>query len=163
MIIKKIFNKYRQPITFMLFGLCTTMVDYGAYFIFGGIVGSENMLEEKYYMLGNLFSWFFAVTFAFVTNKMFVFRSKKWNVQTLIKEIPAFYGTRFVALMVSEIGIWLLVSVAGLKNFSVTVLSVVVQGDLIAKLIMSIVSTVLNYIFGKFIIFSKVSKENHGV
>lgn len=147
----------------MLFGLCTTMVDYGAYFIFGGIVGSENMLEEKYYMLGNLFSWFFAVTFAFVTNKMFVFRSKKWNVQTLIKEIPAFYGTRFVALMVSEIGIWLLVSVAGLKNFSVTVLSVVVQGDLIAKLIMSIVSTVLNYIFGKFIIFSKVSKENHGV
>lgn len=163
MIIKRIFNKYRQAITFMLFGLCTTMIDYGAYFIFGGIVGSENMLEEKYYILGNLFSWFFAVTFAYITNKMFVFRSKKWNIQTLIKEIPAFYGTRFVALMVSEMGIWLLVSVAGLKNFSVTLLSVVIQGDLIAKLIMSLVSTMLNYIFGKFIIFSKVSKENRGV
>lgn len=163
MTINKIFHKYRQPITFMLFGLCTTVIDYGAYFIFGGIVGSENIIEEKYYILGNLFSWFFAVTFAYITNKIFVFRSKQWNVKTLIKEIPTFYGTRFVALMVSELGIWLLVSVAGLKNFYIAFLYVVIQGDLIAKLIMSLVSTMLNYLFGKFIIFSKVSKEKRGV
>ncbi len=158
--LKQTIAKYERGLLFVTFGVCTTIVDYGVYFIFAFIVGEANMLKEAYYLSANLVSWAFAVLFAYITNKTLVFKSRSWKIKVLAKEVPTFFGTRFVALLVSELGIWLLVSKAGLNRFTVdrplcVILGYAVAGDIIAKFIMSFISTALNYLFGRFIIFRK--------
>ena len=68
--IKKLLAKYKEIITYVLFGVLSTIVNFGAFYIFNLILGSS------FYLATNIIAWFFAVAFAYVTNKLWVFESK---------------------------------------------------------------------------------------
>ncbi len=137
---KNIFNKLlnKETIMYLIFGVLTTVVDYLAYCML--------RLADTNYMLANVVSWVLAVIFAFITNKLFVFNSKKKDRQTMSHEISSFFGARVFSLVFSLIFIYTTVTLLGMN-------------DLIAKIISSVFVVILNYIFSKKYIF-KDQQEN---
>lgn len=139
---------------YLLFALGTAVFDWGTYIIYSFVVGSVNMQNAWYAIGGNAIAWFLAVTFAFVTNKLIVFRSKHKGIKNLLlKEIPLFYGSRLVTLGVTEGGVAIIM--ATVTNPVLTVGGIIVNWHWIAKLIMSLVGIAINYAFGKFLVFRK--------
>lgn len=152
--IKNLLVKYRELITYVIFGVLTTVVSLVSFKIFDSILG------EGLYLVSNVISWIFAVSFAYVTNKLWVFESKSWKSNVIIKEIIGFVSARLFSLGVEELGLWLLIDIFSIGKISVDLFSFNINGNMIAKLIMQVVVIVLNYVFSKLVIFKK--KNNNG-
>ncbi|MBQ4510592.1 MAG: GtrA family protein [Clostridia bacterium] len=146
---KNLILKYKELILYLIFGVLTTFVSIFSFWLFGLFI------PDKLYLITNVISWVIAVIFAFVTNKLFVFESKKWGKAELSSEVPKFLGARVFSLIIEELGLILFIDLLGFKELGWTVLGFNVTGELIAKTIMAIVVIVLNYFFSKFMIFKK--------
>ncbi len=133
--IKALFKKYWDVITYLFFGVLTTIVNYIVYLPMYNILGFSAALS-------NAIAWVAAVAFAYLTNKPFVFKSHDWSAKTVIPELTKFVSCR-IASGVLETVILL-----------VTVDMLLWNGN-IWKLITSVVVVVLNYIFSKLIVFRK--------
>lgn len=147
--IKKLAKKYRELITYIIFGVLTTIVSLVSFKIF------DSLLGEKLYLLTNIMSWIFAVSFAYITNKLWVFESKSWQGKTVIKELLGFVGARLFSLGVEELGLWLLIDILNIGALRLSILSLDINGNMIAKVIMQIVVIILNYVFSKLVVFKK--------
>lgn len=147
--IKRLFNKYRELISYIFFGVLTTVVSLVSFRIFDVILG------EKLYLLTNIISWVFAVIFAYITNKLWVFESKSWKASVVIKELIGFFGARILSLVIEEVGLWLMVDLLSMGEISINIFRFNINGNFIAKLIMQVVVVILNYIFSKLVIFKK--------
>lgn len=91
------------------------------------------------YQLANIIDWFFTVIFAFIVNKLFVFKSKS---TALFKEIISFFGTRVLSLVLELILLWLFISILTIN-------------PTISKIIGHGVALVLNYFLSK-LLFMKI-------
>lgn len=144
--IAHLIGKYRTGLLYLLFGILTTILSISLFWCLNEILG------EEHYLLSNLISWIGAVAFAFVTNKHAVFKSDGKDKATLTREILEFLIARIFSLGAEEMGLWLLLDVAGLSGVSFTLLFTV-SGTLISKAIVTALVIILNYLFSKFIIF----------
>lgn len=151
--IKKLFNKYKELINYVFFGVLATIVSIGSFKIFDVILG------EHLYMLSNVISWIITVIFAYFTNKLWVFQSKSWKPNVVVRELIGFFGARLFSLGVEELGLWLMIDKMNIGTMGFEILDFDVNGNLIAKVIMQIVIVILNYIFSKLIIFKKKDKK----
>ena len=147
--IKNLFLKYKELITYVVFGALTTLVNFVAFYIFTGILG------EKLYLVTNAIAWVISVVFAYITNKLFVFESKSWNLKLVLKESVEFTGARIFSFLIEEGGMLLFVSVLGLGELSFDIFGFTITGQLIVKLILAVIVVIMNYFFSKFIIFKK--------
>ena len=71
--IKNLFNKYKEIISYLFFGVMTTLVNFVSFWAFNKILG------ESLYLISNVIAWVISVVFAYVTNKLWVFESKSWK------------------------------------------------------------------------------------
>ena len=145
-LVKKILNK--ETISYLFFGVLTTIVSYGVYVIamlIAGVSEGDKGFEFAY-NLSTLISWVFAVAFAYITNKLFVFSSKSFALNIILKEITGFVGARLFSLL-CEI-VWMNVVVSGFG-----------MNDKIAKILANVFVIIINYFFSKFFIFKNNSKE----
>ena len=139
--LKELYLKYREIISYLFFGGLTTLVSWGSYALFVGAVGLP-------VNVGNVMSWLCAVTFAYVTNKLWVFQSKSWQWPMWLREAAAFFGGRIFSGLVEIGGLPLLMKMGldqplfGIDGFA-------------AKLVITIVVTILNYFLSKFFAFKK--------
>lgn len=147
--IKVFYDKHREFILYAVFGVATTLANFFSYLIMKAIFGEER------YLINNAVAWFAGVVVAFVTNKLFVFNSKSWKLKIALKEFAEFVAARLFSFGVEEAGMWLFMSVLNFSRFSIPLVILTVPGDIIAKLLISIVVVILNYFFSKFIIFKK--------
>ena len=147
--IKNLIIKYKELIIYVLFGLCNTVVNLGSYKLLSMILGLE------LYLVSNGIAWFITVVFAFITNKLFVFESKSWNIKLVFKEAVSFFAARVLSFFIEEMGLFVLVDLVGMKSFSINILSFTIGGDMIAKLAIAVVVVIWNYVFSKFVIFRK--------
>lgn len=150
--IKTLFIKYKELITYVIFGVLTTLVNFFAFWIFTKIFG------EDLYLVNNAIAWVVGVVFAYITNKLFVFESKSWDLKVITKEITGFLGARIFSFLVEEGGMFLFVSVLGLGEKSLTLLGFTITGQFIVKILLAVIVVVMNYVFSKFFIFK--SSEN---
>ena len=92
--------------------------------------------------LSNVVAWILAVTFAYLTNKVWVFDSKSWAWAVVKKEVPAFVSCRLAT---------------GIMDLVIMYLSVdVMHGNaMVMKIISNVLVIVLNYVFSKLVIFKK--------
>lgn len=139
--LKAIYKSRKEGILYLIFGGLTTLISILSFWLF------SLMLGEERYLLSNFLSWVLAVIFAFVTNKTLVFGSKKTDKGTLLREGIEFLGARIFSLGLEEGGLWLLLDAFGMAHLP--------SGDLIAKVIMSVIVILVNYFLSKFIIFKK--------
>lgn len=147
--IKVFYDNHREFILYSVFGVVTTLANFFSYLIMKAIFGEER------YLINNAVAWLVGVVVAFVTNKLFVFSSKSWKLKIALKEFAEFVAARLFSFGVEEAGMWLFMSVLNFSRFSIPLVILTVPGDIIAKLLISIVVVILNYFFSKFIIFKK--------
>ena len=147
--IKDLLYKYKELITYVIYGGLTTLVNFVAFYVVTQILG------EELYLLNNAIAWVVSVVFAYVTNKLFVFESKSWNLKLVAKESVEFVGARIFSFLIEEGGMLLFVSVLGFGEISFNIFGFTITGQLIAKLILAVVVVIMNYFFSKFIIFRK--------
>jgi len=131
--IKLLMAKYWDVLTYLFFGVLTTVVNYLVYLPVYNLLGVSAALS-------NAVAWVAAVAFAYLTNKPFVFKSHDWSAKTVIPELTKFISCR-VASGAAETLI-LLVTV-DILNW---------DGN-IWKLITSVLVVVLNYFASKFLVF----------
>ena len=131
--LKTLFVKYYDLITYLVFGVLTTVVNYIIY------LPCYNLLHLSA-SVSNAIAWVAAVAFAFLTNKPFVFKSHDWSLKTVLPELAKFVACR-VGSGVLETGILLVfVDWIGL------------DGN-VMKLVTSVLVVVLNYVGSKTLVF----------
>lgn len=134
----------REIILYLIFGVMTTIINFGVFII------SDNILGENYYLISNFFSFIMATTFAFVTNKWFVFESRLWSWKVLGREIISFISARILTfLLVEEMGLLLAVRILKADKIQLYYF----DGTLIAKIFLAFVAVLLNYILSRCLIF----------
>ena len=143
--IKKLYRKYRELIVYFITGVLTTLVNWAAYALcvrgFGWNVAVSNAI-----------AWVVAVIFAYITNKLWVFRSFNWQPGFVLKECLLFVSARIVT------GLYEIVSVPLLVNLGLDQAMFGVKG-MWAKILTSAVVMVLNYVFSKLIVFRKKNDQ----
>ncbi len=133
--LKDLFHKYYDVITYLVFGVLTTVVNYIIY------LPCYNLLHLSA-SVSNMVAWVVAVAFAFLTNKPFVFRSHDWSAKVVFPELTKFIGCR-VGSGLLETGI-LFVAVDLLHW----------NGN-VWKLVTSVLVVILNYVGSKLLVFTK--------
>lgn len=138
--IKKIYTKYKEIINYLIFGILSTIINLLTYYILIlTILNPNNPFELQ---ISNVIAWITSVTFAYITNKKYVFNSNETNIKN---EIIKFFSSRLTTLFIDM----------GLMLIFVTILKL---NDKIIKLIIAIIIIILNYILSKLIVFKKRNK-----
>lgn len=133
----EIYKKYKEIINYLIVGGLTTVVSLASYYLCVlTLLDPSNPVQLQ---LANIISWIAAVTFAYFTNRKYVFESTNQNK---LKEAAAFYSSRVVTLLLDMACMFLMVTVCGIS-------------DKIAKLVVQVIVTVGNYILSKFLVFSR--------
>lgn len=125
-------NKIKEILKYLIVGGLTTVVSIVSYYIVRLFI--EN------YLVCTVISWIFAVAFAYITNRVFVFNSKRENI---FKECTEFIFSRILSLVAEVAVMYLLVDFLNIS-------------DKISKIIVQVIIVILNYIFSKLFVF----KEN---
>lgn len=143
---KKVYEKLieEETVRYLLFGVMTTIVNFGSYILCDFVIG------KKYYLISNIFSFFMATIFAFVTNKAFVFKSRNWKCMIVLKETVAFVSARIgTFLIIEELGLWVFVHI-----FRAEMLQwYFFDGILMSKVFLSFVAVLANYVLSKKVVF----------
>ena len=121
----------------MIFGGLTTAVDFGSYTVLSKLFHINDSVS-------NVISWFAAVIFAYITNKLFVFESKGKGVGKLLYEFGTFFAARAFTGIVYTGGFALMTGVWGVNDY-------------LSKALLSVFNIVVNYIFSKLVTFRKKS------
>ena len=141
---KKLFEKYGEIIRYLIIGGLTTLVSLGVYYLC--VLTFLDPNNGVQLAIANVISWVAAVTFAYFTNRWFVFRSKNDH---MLREAVAFYTSRISTLLMET----------GLMFLGVTVLGF---NDKVMKLIVQFFVMAGNYIISKFFVFKDKKQENSG-
>ena len=128
-------KKYEGVLLYLIFGVLTTFVNIVVYYILFNHVLLSNILS-------NGIAWVAAVIFAFITNKIWVFKSKTLEIEKVIKELIAFFSARLST---------------GLLDMAIMYVGVdlLKVNSIYSKIISGVVVVILNYIFSKLFIFRK--------
>lgn len=142
-LLQKLIN--RETLTYLIFGVLTTLVNYVVFWLF------DRLLTEHWVLVTNAIAFVAAVAFAYVTNKLFVFESKSWAPKVVWKELIMFVAARLFSFGLEELGLLLARDVFHAASY--TLLGI--GGLMIAKILLSVLTVVLNYFFSKFMVFTK--------
>ena len=131
----ELIRKYWAVISYLFFGVLTTVVNYIVYLPVYNLLGFSAALS-------NAIAWAVAVIFAYLTNKPFVFKSHDWSVKTVIPELTKFVTCR---------------AASGVAETLILLVSVDILGwnGNVWKLITSVLVVVLNYFASKLLVFKK--------
>ncbi len=155
--ITALIKKYQEIISYLFWGGMTTIVSWGSYSLFAVLFKNQISMIELFGMemsvvvlVSNILSWVCAFLFAFVTNKLWVFKSKSWKAEVCLPEFGKFFSARALTGVMEIVLVPLMVSL-GLDQ---TIFGI--EG-MVAKVIVSVAVVILNYVFSKLFIFKSKS------
>lgn len=137
--INSLYKAHKELISYLIFGALTTIVSYISYAIFSRFLGIA-------VVNANVLSWIFSVLFAYITNRLFVFESKKHGTVLVLKEMLSFFASRLLSGAIETLLLFIFADLLG-------------YNDLIVKALATIIVIVLNYIFSKLFVFKSQSKS----
>lgn len=124
----------KEIILYIVFGILTTVINILAFF------GLYEVFDVDI-ILANVLAWIISVIFAYLTNRRFVFVSKREN---FIREMSLFFIARLSSLLLDTIIVYI-----GIETLAIHAL--------IVKVIANVIVVIFNYVVSKFIIFKKRS------
>jgi putative flippase GtrA len=124
-----------ETVRYLIVGGLTTLVGIGS------LALTTDVLTLSV-LAGNTVSNIAAILFAYVTNKLIVFKSKCSDARALRLEFVKFIGSRLVTMALDEAVVWLLVIAAGLDKY-------------IGKAAALVLVIIANYALSKLIVFRK--------
>ena len=142
-LIKKLIMKYKSFLLYIIFGGCTTLVNIVTYAV----------CTRTFYLgtvASNIVAWVLAVTFAYVTNRSWVFESRATGTRDMIREITSFFSCRLLTGGLDLLIMYLFVDVFGMN-------------DIIMKIISNVIVILLNYVASKLLIFKSGGQNEQNV
>ncbi|MEG1863004.1 MAG: GtrA family protein [Oscillospiraceae bacterium] len=139
-----IYKKHEEIINYLIVGVLTTVVSLFFYY-----ASTRTFLDPSnafQLQIANIIKWITGVLFAYVTNRIFVFKSKNKDIK---KEFITFSSSRVATLFLDMIVMGVLVSKMGIN-------------DLVANLLSLVLVTVANYILSKIFVFKGDKKDKQG-
>jgi putative flippase GtrA len=124
-----------EMILYIVFGVLTTVINLLVFQI------CYNYLDWSW-QIANALAWILAVTFAFLTNKIWVFRSTSLRRDVVLKELLSFFAARLFSLGVDYLCMWMFIDI-------------LLWSGLMAKIADNVIVVVINYVFSKLLIFRK--------
>ena len=166
---KNLFNKYREIIMYLVFGVLTTMVGFGTYFLI--MAGAEHLLDIPMedetsvtyitvYVIAQIIQWVAAVLFAVFTNRKWVFTEADRSKGTFWRQLILFAGSR-VASFLLDLGVTYGCTLL-LALWIVTppvILGIALTPGIIAKLVAAVLVIIANYVLSKLIVFRKAKTQ----
>jgi len=145
--IKEIYLKHKEVVMYLIMGVATTIVNWVTYAVMVKVLGF--LPDYMVVFWSNVIAWIFGVTFAYITNKIFVFESESWKVNDVIKEATLFVSARLITGIIEIVGVPFLVDGCGFdaKIFGIK--------GMAAKVSVSVIVVILNYVFSKLLVFKK--------
>lgn len=136
-----LYKKYEEIINYLIVGVLTTVVSlvvkWGLLFT---ILDAKNAFQLQ---VAVVISWIAAVIFAYITNRIFVFKSKSKNI---LKEIVSFFGARLLTLGLEMLIMWFFVTLLKLDSDIWVLLWTMVAQVLVI---------IFNYVLSKLFVFRK--------
>lgn len=140
-IVKKFFN--RETILYLFYGICTTIINYFTFAL------CYKYFFQGYPLISNTIAFISATIFAYITNKIFVFKSYLWTLKILLPEFFSFASARILSFIFEQLGLYLCIKYLFIENFIILNMDCV----MVFKIILSFIVVILNYFVSKFIIF----------
>ena len=131
--LRNLVEKHWDIISYLFFGVCTTIVNYIIYLPCYNLLGISATVS-------NMIAWVVAVAFAYLTNKPFVFRSHDWSAKTVVPELTKFIGCRIGSGAAETVILLVAVDLLGWNGN-------------IWKLVTQVMVVILNYIGSKLLVF----------
>lgn len=129
---KNMDSQLKEIIYYILFGVCTTLVN---------ILTFQILVILKYdYKLANVVAFIISIVFAYITNKIYVFKSKTNTIGQLIFEFIKFSIARILTFFIDFFGL-------------IVLIEMVKMDKLFSKIIVNIIVIILNYFLSKKKIF----------
>lgn len=139
---RNIIHKHWDIVSYLFFGVCATIINWGTYYVLFNVFRVHNVVST-------VIAWGLAVVFAFITNKLWVFNSKSLDLKILVHEIWKFLTARVLTGLIDVAIMFAMVDLIGMNTpFWST----------FWKIISNAIIVVLNYIFSKLLIFRKNDK-----
>ena len=130
-------NKYRDVILYLIFGVCTTVVNLAVFWV----LTSPLKVNE---LIANIIAWILAVLFAFLTNRDLVFHAGKSG--SVFSQMIKFYLGRAITLALEEAMLLVFITLLHFNSMAV-------------KTIAQVLVIVLNFVISKLIIFRKKEEK----
>ena len=138
----ELLKKYKSVILYIIFGGLTTVVDWSVsfslYYLWGDAIEATPWLIHG----ANVIAWAAAVAFAYVTNRIWVFESKRRGFAPIVGEIVAFAGGRVFTLILQEVLMAVFFTWLGFNEYLV-------------KIVAAVLVVILNYFISKLLVFRK--------
>ena len=135
----RLYDKYRELIQYLIFGVLTTIVNFVVYYTLKFIFGTA---EGAYGVVFNTIANIIAIIFAYITNRIWVFKSEAKGFKAIMKEMFSFFSCRIATMLNDMFVYWFGCNVLHLNDF-------------IVKCIAQVIIIVLNFILSKLIVFRK--------
>ncbi|MBQ7174796.1 MAG: GtrA family protein [Lachnospiraceae bacterium] len=136
--IRKILNY--ETITYVIVGVLTTVVDYFVFILVNEALKRAGTAGPDAAVTATAVSWVAAVLFAYIANKLVVFRNYDFGAVHILKEAAAFFAARIISGLISLFLMWLMTAVLH-------------QNEYLAKVLTSVFNLVFNYVASKVFIF----------
>lgn len=146
---KKLFEKYRELIKYIVCGVMTTVINYVVHF-------SLRAVDVNYYISLTV-AGVLAVTFSYFANRVFVFESKAKG-RAAVKEFFMFLSGRVMSFVLELIVSFVLIDCLSFDRFVWTPDFAdfeIPVGELAVKTFCMGFVVITNYIFSKLVIFKK--------
>ena len=129
----------KGAILYIVFGVLTTLINWITYYVFFDICRFSNVIAT-------IFAWLFAIVFAFITNKIWVFESKSFETKRLVKEAASFLAVRAATGLLDVVIMFVSVDLLNSNAY-------------VWKILSNVVIIISNYALSKLIVFKKEKRN----
>ena len=155
------FKKHREIIAYLVFGVITTAVSMGVYFLilaaaeYLGGISPETAEFNAVRLVAQVLQWIAGVLVAFFTNKKWVFNAGGTSANETARELGAFalgrVGTLGLDTLLTFGTVWIL----NAFNYVPFKFILTFTADLWSKIVASVIVIISNYVISKFLVFKK--------
>lgn len=136
--IDKLYKKYSRVFSYIFFGVCTTLINIFSYLVCTRIFNINVNIST-------LISWCLSVFFAYISNRIFVFKSQNYSRRSIITEISSFFTCRVLSGMIDFVIMFIFVNLMGIE-------------DIFIKIISNLFIIIFNYVASRILIFKNHMK-----
>ena len=132
-IFEPFYKKNKEVLLYLFFGGLTFVVSIVSYVIFDVALAMNELVA-------NVLSWILAVSFAYITNKIWVFDAPTHTIKEFVKQLLSFFGGRVATLVIEELILLVFVTLLAFPSVPV-------------KVVAQVIVIILNYVISKLWVF----------
>ncbi|MCR5595080.1 MAG: GtrA family protein [Lachnospiraceae bacterium] len=144
--LKKIYSKNKEVIDYLFWGVVAFVLYMFIYWIFTSKMGMREVVAT-------FFDNVIVIIFTFITNKLFVFRSKAGSFKGLVREFVSFVAARIFTFILNELIVWVGCDLLGYNTQSYHL--PFINDGMIVQFIAQAVVIITNYVLSKLVVFRK--------